>query len=151
MTKNTGQNAIYTSVGGGGSGSYLNATGSLISGGGYVTGAASGAGTYTVGYAGSIGSGGWGNPSITSDIRINRPDGTVLEVGKILESIMEVLCIIQPDTELMGKYPSLKDAYESHQELLQQILNDSKLKESYDSYHTIKRLVVSDSNEANET
>lgn len=109
--------------------------------------------TGAVGAAGGGGGGGsyttsWGGASysITSsmdaaDVYISRPDGRKLAIGKILETIIDTFQIIEPDDALMSKYPALKEAYDEHQRLLMETFGNGKIRDSYETYQTIKRLV----------
>lgn len=111
-------------------------------------------GTYTItatGYGGAGGGGGssmlassWGSTSglaSNNDVVIKRPNGREIHVGALLEQLMDMLMVIPADSELHDKYPALKVAYDHHQSLFNDILASNELKESYDSYRTMRKLV----------
>lgn len=52
--------------------------------------------------------------TIDSDVIIKRPGKTDLHVAKTLEALMERLSVIEPNLELMEKYPALREAYENY-------------------------------------
>jgi hypothetical protein len=80
-----------------------------------------------------------------SDVTIKRPNGTEIRVGECLETIMETLFMIIPDKKLMGRYPALDDAFKNHMQLIRDKLHgDHDLKDSYESYQMIKKLVIED-------
>jgi len=114
-------------------------------------------GTYTLSAFGGGGGGGGGLASTATwlstsssigysdisaaDVYISRPNGKKMAIGSILETIIDTLCIIEPDRDLIERYPSLKAAYEDHQRLLMETFGNSKIRDSYESYQTMKRLV----------
>jgi hypothetical protein len=82
------------------------------------------------------------NPILEEKIQApKRKNGKEIRVGDSLEMIMEFLMIIPEDKELLEKNPALKDAYEHHQRVVREVFTDDRLKESFDTYHTIRRLV----------
>jgi hypothetical protein len=74
-------------------------------------GATGATGTYTINTASS-----W--PSYTTtvdnDLVVKRPGKNDLHVAKTLEALMERLAVIEPNFELMEKYPALREAYENY-------------------------------------
>lgn len=78
----------------------------------------------------------------SDDIVITKTNGKRIHVGECIENIMEVLCMIVPDHEMMKQYPVLKDAYQNHINLIREKINDADIKESYESYQLIKNLVT---------
>lgn len=111
-------------------------------------------GTYTITTTGGGGGGGgvymsqnnWSVssatvPSYDRDIVIKRPNGRSIKVGAVIEQLMEMLMLIPDDSELHERYPALKVAFDHHQNLLDEIMCNSKLKESYESYKLLLNLV----------
>lgn len=76
-----------------------------------------------------------------SDVYLSRPNGRKIALGTILETIIDTLCIIEPDRDLIARYPALKEAYDDHQRLLTETFGNRKIRESYETYQTIKKLV----------
>lgn len=113
-------------------------------------------GTYSITAVGS-GSGGYSSSGVGSnhawasvsskhsmshhDVVIKRPNGKEIRVGELLESMMEIMMIIPNDPDLHGKNPALKDAYEHHQSLIREMMASDRLRESYESYNTLRKLV----------
>lgn len=68
-------------------------------------------GTYTINTSSS-----W--PSYTTtvenDLVVKRPGKNDLHIVKTLEALMDRLAIIEPNFELMEKYPALREAYENY-------------------------------------
>lgn len=104
-------------------------------------------------YAGGGGGGSSGIMTISTtndfhdnaDVVIRRPNGSEIRIGECIESIMEALCMVLPDKNLMEKYPALKDAYDNHMVIIRDKLkSDPDLKDSYESYQMIKKLVTQD-------
>lgn len=92
---------------------------------------------------------GWANSisSITDsnpDVVIRRPNGREIQVGSLLEQITELLMIIPDNKDLHSKNPALKNAYDHHQLLVKELLSNSKVRESYDSYNTLRKLIQED-------
>jgi hypothetical protein len=94
-----------TTGGSGGGGAAGSSTWNVSS---YTTGPT---GTYTINVASS-----W--PSYTTtvdnDLVVKRPGKNDLHVAKTLEALMERLAVIEPNFELMEKYPALREAYENY-------------------------------------
>lgn len=108
----------WTTVGAGGGGA-----------GGYSSG------TYTITPT-------WGNITTGSTTTINSPlvvhaNGKAYDITKMLDTIMEQLCIIVPDETKMEKYPALREAYNEYRRLL----IPEAAKEAYDNYKTIEALL----------
>lgn len=116
-------------------------------------------GTYTItttGYGGGGGTSlltssgtGWANSISTitdssPDVVIRMANGKEIHVGSLLEQITELLMIIPDNADLHSKNPALKDAYDHHQLLVKELLSNSKVRESYDSYNTLRKLVQDD-------
>lgn len=123
-----GYSSIITSVGGGGTGS--------VYGGGSLT-SASITGSYTsvskpVFYTEST--------EFENDIVIKQR-GESIHVGKTIKAILDTFYIIIPDQKLLDSNPSLKAAYEHHQSVIQETLGE-RLKDAYNSYKTIEKLVL---------
>jgi hypothetical protein len=111
-------------------------SGSVFGGGGLTS--ASISGTYTtvskpVYYTEST--------AFENDIVINRKDGETIRVGQTIKAILDTFYIIIPDQKLLDTNPSLKTAYDHHQAVMQETLGD-QLKDSYNSYKTIEKLVL---------
>lgn len=130
--------------------SNLSITAATITSSGVLTLPAS-SGTYLITTTG-YGAGGGGTYSSASswgvthstdnrDVVIKRKNGKEIRVGDSLEMIMELLMIIPEDRELFEKNPALKDAYDHHQQVIREVFTDDRLRESFDTYHTIRRLV----------
>jgi hypothetical protein len=134
-----GSNSNYTYGGGGG---YVSGTTSVYGAGGAPgTLYTSGNGGYTS-FTGQATVGGiYIHGGMQSDITISRPNGQ-LNVGASLEMIMDMLGLIQPDHTLMDKHPALKDAYEAHVSALKDKLMHHDIKDTYNSYHTVRKLVL---------
>lgn len=49
-----------------------------------------------------------------NDVIIKRPGKNDIHVAKTLEALMERLAVIEPNFELMEKYPALREAYENY-------------------------------------
>lgn len=120
VSVNTGSNWVNIQTGYGGGG-----------GGSGVTGA--------VGNPGYVLSNtGWANvTTITSPLVVTTPDGKRYDITKILDAIMDQLCIIMPDAAKMEKYPALQEAYNEYKRLLV----PEAAKEAYDNYKTIEALL----------
>lgn len=103
-------------------------------------------GNYTItSYGGSGTSSSWGSMSPTDasrDVVIRRPNGKEIYVGAVLDQIMDMLMIIPQDDALHEKNPALKAAYEHHQSIIKDMLSNEKLRESYESYRTMRNLVA---------
>lgn len=76
-----------------------------------------------------------------ADVVLTRPGGKKIHLGKLLDSIMDMLCIIEPDQNLIDRYPALKEAYEEHRRAIDRFFGDDKIRETYNNYQTIKNLV----------
>ena len=105
-----------------------------------------GGGSNWIGVGGGGGGGNWTSVSTSNlardtDVVIKRPNGREIRVGALLEQLMDMLMVIPVDTELHDKYPALKAAYEHHQSIFNEILASNELKDSYDSYRTLRNLV----------
>lgn len=126
----TGASGVVTSLtmSGGGAG------GGMISSSGYSTTAISKPVYYTT------------TDNDNADIVIHRKSGNNIRVGDSIKHILDTFCIIVPDHTLLDSNPALKAAYENHQAIIQETLGP-KLKESYDSYKTIERLIQQDKND----
>lgn len=83
--------------------------------------------------------------SSSADIVIHRKSGDI-RVGDTLKHILDTFCIIVPDQALLDDNPALKAAYDHHQAVIQETLG-TKLKESFDSYKTIERLIQQDNHD----
>jgi hypothetical protein len=123
-----------------------------MSGGGAGGGMISTSGNYTMS-TGSYGTTAVSKPvyyTITdnsgADIVIPRNSGESIRVGDTIKHILDTFCIIVPDQNLLDSNPALKAAYENHQAIIQETLGP-KLKESYDSYKTIEKLIQQDKND----
>lgn len=121
--------SIITTVSGGGAGS--------VFGGGGLT-SASITGTYTtvskpVYYTEST--------EFENDIVIKRQNGESIRVGQTIKAILDTFYIIMPDQKLLDTNPSLKAAFDHHQTVLQETLGE-RLKDAYNSYKTIEKLVL---------
>lgn len=126
---NGGYSSIITSIGGGGG------TGSVYGGGSLTS--ASITGSYTtvskpVFYTEST--------EFENDIVIKQR-GESIHVGKTIKAILDTFYIIIPDQKLLDSNPSLKAAYEHHQSVIQETLGE-RLKDAYNSYKTIEKLVL---------
>lgn len=133
-----GASGVVTSLtmsGGGAGGGMISASGSYtMSSGGYGTTAISKPVYYTT------------NEPYDADIVIRRKSGDSIRVGDSIKHILDTFCIIVPDYTLLDNNPALKAAYDHHQAIIQETLG-SKLKESYDSYKTIEKLIQQDKND----
>ena len=127
--------------------------GSSGSGCGVYTITNSGTGTFivphgTVASNAVLTSTGWTQPSIKmgevvrveDDIHITK-NGKTLKVFDALELVLNRLGIIIADDEMLEKHPALKAAYEHYVSVFKDPAIDPKVKEAYDSYHTIMKLV----------
>ena len=76
-----------------------------------------------------------------NDIVINRKDGEAIRVGQTIKAILDTFYIIIPDQTLLDSHPSLKAAYEHHRAIIQETLGE-RLKDTYNSYKTIEKLVL---------
>jgi hypothetical protein len=68
-------------------------------------------GTYTINTSSS-----WPNYATTvdNDLVVRRPGKNDLHIVKTLEALMDRLAVIEPNLELMKKYPALREAYENY-------------------------------------
>ena len=80
-----------------------------------------------------------------ADIVIHRDSGESIRVGATIKHILDTFCIIVPDQTLLDSNPALKAAYDDHQAIIQETLGP-KLKESYNSYKIIEKLIQQDKN-----
>lgn len=131
-TSAAGANGGYTSIITTGSG-----VGGSVFGGGGLT-ATSITGVYTtvsnpVYYTNSS--------DFDSDITIKRKNGETIRVGDTIKAILDTFYIIVPNQTLLDSNPSLKAAYEHHQAVMQETLGE-RLKDAYNSYKTIEKLVL---------
>jgi hypothetical protein len=62
------------------------------------------------------------------------------EVSELLKSLQDAFCIIPKDKKLLDENPTLKDAYDQYQSILQEKFNDPRLKEAYNEYQLLKAL-----------
>jgi len=62
---------------------------------------------------------------ITGDLTIGSGDDQV-NVGEVLKSISERLCIIQPNFAAMEQYPALKNAYDQYKMVEKLLLQNNK-------------------------
>ncbi len=137
----TGASGIITTSAAGANGGYTSiiaaGTGGSAFGGGGLT-SASITGSYTtvsnpVYYTNSS--------DFENDITIKRKNGESIRVGDTIKAILDTFYIILPDQKLLDSNPSLKAAYEHHQAVMQETLGD-RLKDAYNSYKTIEKLVL---------
>lgn len=118
-----------------------------------ITNSGTGTGTFTVPH-GTVASSavltstGWTQPSIKMDGSMSVKDdihitknGKTLKVFDALELVLNRLGIIIADDEMLEKHPALKAAYEHYVSVFKDPAIDPKVKEAYDSYHTIMKLV----------
>lgn len=112
-------------------------------------------GTYTITSTGYGGGGGGGNYTSASswgvssnnnlyhvnDIVIRRDNGKDIRIADSIEMIMELLMIIPEDKDLLDKNPALRSAYDHHQQIIRETFTSERLKESFNTYHTIRKLV----------
>lgn len=75
-----------------------------------------------------------------NDIVIKQGNESI-HVGKTIKAILDTFYIIIPDQKLLDSNPSLKAAYEHHQSVMQETLGE-RLKDAYNSYKTIEKLVL---------
>lgn len=68
-------------------------------------------GTYTINTSSS-----WPSyaTTIDNDLVVRRPGKNDLHIVKTLEVLMDRLAVIEPNFELMEKYPALREAYENY-------------------------------------
>ena len=62
------------------------------------------------------------------------------ELSETLQSLQDAFCIIPKDKKLLDNNPTLKDAYDQYQSILQEKFNDPRLKEAYNEYQLLKAL-----------
>jgi hypothetical protein len=110
-------------------------------------------GTYAITTTGYGGGGGyastssWGVSSSNNnlyhvnDIVVRRDNGKDIRIADSIEMIMELLMIIPEDRGLLDKNPALRSAYDHHQQIIRETFSSERLKESFDTYHTIRKLV----------
>lgn len=63
--------------------------------------------------------------SVKGNIVIEGNDGSKIDVGETLNSIMDRLAIIQPNYEAMEEFVALRDAYEKYK-MLEKLLTQGK-------------------------
>lgn len=102
------------------------------------------AGTYTISPV-------WSNISsatttITSPLVVTTADGKKYDITKMLDAIMEQMCIIMPDKAKMEKYPALHEAYNEYRRLL----IPEAAREAYENYKTIEALLTNEESQENE-
>ena len=66
-----------------------------------------------------------GNVPMNSDITIQYKNETI-EVGKTLKTLMDRLCVIEPNFKLMEKYPALKEAYDNYKMMEALLANEGE-------------------------
>jgi hypothetical protein len=66
--------------------------------------------------------------SIDDDIVLHRDGKQSIKVGETLDTIMDRLCILQPNLEKMEQYPALKAAYDNYKMIEALIANDESQK-----------------------
>lgn len=64
-----------------------------------------------------------------NDLVIYDEDGNPIRVGESIKQIMDRLAIIDPDHDLMEKYPALKEAYNNYKLIEAMVKNDQENKE----------------------
>lgn len=84
---------------------------------------------------------------IDSDITLKRKGKPDVKIGATLDLICEHLNIIIPEKSLLESNPALKMAYEHYSEVLQKTYADIELKNAYDSYKTLEKLLRSEDGE----
>jgi len=116
---------------------YITITGA--GGGGGVGGGAGAGGIWSVNPASLS------NPThIDGDLTIQRSNGRQMRVAEAIETMMEMMGIIEPDWPMMERYPALRDAYEHHMSVMAEARMDPRIRESYDSYQMIRKLIGSE-------
>lgn len=87
-----------------------------------------------------------GMANVGSDISIFSKKGRIIYVGEMIDRIMARLGMIDPDHELMDKYPSVKAAYEEYEKEFAAALAKQfpDLKAAIDSYNMVVSLVKTD-------
>lgn len=87
-----------------------------------------------------------GASTVGSDISIFSKKGRIIYVGEMIDRIMARLGMIDPDHELMDKYPSVKAAYEEYEKEFAAALAKQfpDLKAAIDSYNMVVSLVKTD-------
>jgi len=75
--------------------------------------------------------------TITSPLIVTTADGKRYDVTKMLDAIMDQLCIVIPDAAKMEKYPALQEAYNEYKRLLV----PEEAREAYENYKTIEALL----------
>jgi hypothetical protein len=66
--------------------------------------------------------------TINDDIVLRRDGRQSIKVGETLDTIMDRLCILQPNFEKMEQYPALKAAYDNYKMIEALIANDESQK-----------------------
>jgi len=79
-------------------------------------------------------------------------DGSVLHIGKTLERIKKHLGIIEPNNELIEKYPAVKEAFDNYQQEFSKMLDVMfpDLKFAIESYNTVVALVKMEESNGND-
>jgi len=87
-----------------------------------------------------------------NDISIVCRDGSVLHVGETLSFIKKQLGMIDPDSNLMEKYPAVKSAYDDYQTEFAKMLSTvfPNLQAAIDSYNIVVSLVKIEEANAND-
>lgn len=65
-----------------------------------------------------------GDLSVNNDIVIRDENGKEIRVGESIKQIMDRLAIIDPDHDLMAKYPALQEAYNNYKLIEAMVKND---------------------------
>ena len=114
-----------------------------------ITGGGGGGGVYsTTGPAWQTGIS-IARPNTTTSIELNGEKAIIKtrrntidldEVSELLESLQDAFCIIPKDKKLLDENPTLRDAYDQYQSILQEKFNDPRLKEAYNEYQLLKAL-----------
>ena len=73
--------------------------------------------------------------------------GNTFNVGDTLQRIVDLLTIITPDSELMDKYPAVKEAYDNYETIFSDQFK--QISDAVDSYNTVVKLARLSDNEDN--
>jgi hypothetical protein len=84
-----------------------------------------------------------------NDITMINSEGKIVSIKNSLKRIMEILGIIEPDYDLIDKYPAVKAAYEEYTNQLEKIMVEKfpELHQSIKSYKVITAIARADNSQ----
>lgn len=84
--------------------------------------------------------------TFNSSLVVTTKNGEKIDVVDTIDRLMKITGLINPNKEMLKKYPALKSAYDEYETQLYKVIsqNNPELKEAYEQYKTMEALVKED-------